>query len=151
MQHIKELAAEYKEDLSVSHDLSSLDAELDHWLIYTSWTISCWWLAKHNFVDFVVCCGKACALHCTSPAANLHWPVTTCSAECSISARRCLKTYLRSTMRQESLSSLALLYIHYTTNTSKDEVITVFVKKDYTPWESFFPTYCSHNTLNVHV
>ena len=40
------------------------------------------------------------------------WPVTTCSCERSISALRRLKTYLRSTMQQERLSSLAILHVH---------------------------------------
>ena len=53
------------------------------------------------------------------------WPVTTCSCERSISALRCLKTYLRSTMHQEWLSSLAILHVHgYNVGPiDKDEVI----------------------------
>ena len=38
-------------------------------------------------------------------------PATSCSAERSFSALRRLKTYLRSTMGQERLASLALLHI----------------------------------------
>ena len=53
------------------------------------------------------------------------WPVTTCSCERSISALRRLKTYLRSTMQQERLLSLAVLHVHgYNVGPiDKDEVI----------------------------
>ena len=40
------------------------------------------------------------------------FPVTSCECERSISILRLLKTYLRSTMGQEGLSGLALMYIH---------------------------------------
>ena len=40
------------------------------------------------------------------------FPVTRCECERSISILRLLKTYLRSTMGQERLCSLALMYIH---------------------------------------
>ncbi len=39
-------------------------------------------------------------------------PVTTCEAERSISCLRRLKTYMRSTMRQDGFSGLALMNIH---------------------------------------
>uniref|UniRef100_H3ATM6 DUF4371 domain-containing protein n=1 Tax=Latimeria chalumnae TaxID=7897 RepID=H3ATM6_LATCH len=40
------------------------------------------------------------------------FPVTSCECECSISALRLLKSYLRSTMGQERVTALAPLYIH---------------------------------------
>ena len=40
------------------------------------------------------------------------FPVTSCECERSISILRLLKTYLRSTMGQERLRGLALMYIH---------------------------------------
>ena len=39
-------------------------------------------------------------------------PVTTCTCERSISALRCSKTYLRSTMNEHRLNGLALLHVH---------------------------------------
>ena len=38
-------------------------------------------------------------------------PATSCSAECSFSSLKRLKTYLRNSMGQERLSNLALLHI----------------------------------------
>ena len=40
-------------------------------------------------------------------------PVTSSECEHSMSVLRCLKTYLRSTMRQERMTGLALMHIKY--------------------------------------
>ena len=55
-------------------------------------------------------------------------PATSCSSERSFSALRRIKTYLRSTMCQERLSSLAILNIErkYTNNLNLDNVIDAF-------------------------
>jgi hypothetical protein len=53
-------------------------------------------------------------------------PVTTASAERSFSTLRRLKTYLRSTMTENRLSSLALLNIHQDIVLSPEEVMDVF-------------------------
>ena len=39
-------------------------------------------------------------------------PATTATCECSFSALRQIKSYLRSTMSQQRLNSLMLLYVH---------------------------------------
>ncbi|KAF0710852.1 52 kDa repressor of the inhibitor of the protein kinase-like [Aphis craccivora] len=53
-------------------------------------------------------------------------PVTTASAERSFSSLRRLKNYLRSTMGQERLNSLAVLNIHKNIPINIDEVINIF-------------------------
>ena len=53
-------------------------------------------------------------------------PVTTSSAERSFSTLRRLKTYLRSTMANERLASLALLHIHKDISVSAEEVVDRF-------------------------
>ena len=58
-----------------------------------------------------------------------HVPVTTSECERTVSVLRRLKTYLRSTMRQDRLSSLALLHINYTMVIDVDEVIDMFARK----------------------
>ena len=40
------------------------------------------------------------------------FPVTSCECERSISTLRLLKTYLRSTMHQDRMNALALMYVH---------------------------------------
>ena len=39
-------------------------------------------------------------------------PVTTASAECSFSALKCIKTYLRNSMTQQRLNHCMLLHVH---------------------------------------
>ncbi|XP_065064865.1 52 kDa repressor of the inhibitor of the protein kinase-like [Rhopilema esculentum] len=56
-------------------------------------------------------------------------PVTTCTCERSISALRRLKTYLRSTMKQERLNALALLHVHRDIRVSIDMIIDQFAQK----------------------
>ena len=59
-------------------------------------------------------------------------PVTLCEAERSFSALRRIKSYLRTTMKQERLNGLALLNIHASTDymPSTAEVRNVFLKKN---------------------
>ena len=58
-------------------------------------------------------------------------PVTSCEAERSFSALRRIKTYLRSTMKQERLSGLALLNVHNSTYIpSTPEIRSEFLKKN---------------------
>ena len=54
------------------------------------------------------------------------WPLTSCEAERSISGIRRLKTYLRSTMKEDRLNGLALLMVHRSMRISIKEVIDVF-------------------------
>ena len=56
-------------------------------------------------------------------------PVTTSECERTVSVLRRLKTYLRSTMRQGRLRSLAILNINYTMVIDDDEVIDMFARK----------------------
>lgn len=58
-------------------------------------------------------------------------PVTSATAERSFSALRLLKTYLRSTMGQERLTSLAMPYIHKNLDVKADEVLDEFAKKNH--------------------
>jgi len=53
-------------------------------------------------------------------------PVTSCECERSASSLRRLHSYLRTSMTQERLSSLALIHIHYDTLVNMDEVVTLF-------------------------
>ena len=54
------------------------------------------------------------------------WPLTSCEAERSISGIRRLKTYLRSTMKEDRLNGLALLMVHRSIRISIKEIIDVF-------------------------
>lgn len=58
-------------------------------------------------------------------------PVTSTSAERSFSALRLLKTYLRSTMGQERLTSLTMPFIHKNLKVEADEVLDEFAKKNH--------------------
>ena len=53
-------------------------------------------------------------------------PVTTAENERTISTLRRIKTYLRSTMKQERFSNLALLYVRRDFNIDLDEVVDKF-------------------------
>ena len=56
-------------------------------------------------------------------------PVTTCICERSISTLRRLKTFMRSTMGQKRLTSLALLNVHREIILDKEKVIDCFALK----------------------
>ena len=56
-------------------------------------------------------------------------PVTTCSCERSISALRRLKSYLRSTMKQDRLNALALLHVHRGIPVSSESIIDEFARR----------------------
>lgn len=56
-------------------------------------------------------------------------PVTSCENERANSALKNLKTFLRSSMGQERLSSLALMHIHYTSPVNLDSVVDMFKLK----------------------
>ena len=53
-------------------------------------------------------------------------PVTTASSERSFSTMRRLKTYLRSTMGEQRLTSLALLSVHLDQPVDKDSVLNEY-------------------------
>ena len=56
-------------------------------------------------------------------------PVTTCSCERSISTLGRLKTFMRSTMGQKRLTSLALLNVHREIRLDREKVIDRFAPK----------------------
>ena len=56
-------------------------------------------------------------------------PVTSCENERANSALKNLKTFLRSTMGQERLSSLALMHVHYNLTVDLDNVVDRFKLK----------------------
>ena len=56
-------------------------------------------------------------------------PVTPCECERTISAMRHLKNYLKCTMGQDRLSSLALMHIHYENEVDIDKVAQRFCLK----------------------
>ena len=55
-------------------------------------------------------------------------PVTSCSCERSISVLRRLKTYLRSTMKEERLNALALLHVHRDIEIDIEAIIGTFAR-----------------------
>lgn len=55
-------------------------------------------------------------------------PVTSCECERSFSTIRRLHTYIRASMGQERLSSLALMTIHYDDEIDVDEVVRLFAQ-----------------------
>ena len=57
----------------------------------------------------------------------LTMPVTSATAERSFSVLRRLKTYVRSTMNNDSLSSLALMHIYRDLSVDLDKVMEKFV------------------------
>ena len=56
------------------------------------------------------------------------FPVTSCECERSISVLRLLKTYLRSTMGQERMTSLALMYIHRDMEVKETDIVSDFAR-----------------------
>jgi hypothetical protein len=55
-------------------------------------------------------------------------PITTCECERCFSCLRRLKTYLRSTMLETRLSTLALMYVHRNIVTLPEDVVNMFIK-----------------------
>jgi len=56
------------------------------------------------------------------------FPVTSCECERSISVLRLLKSYLRSTMGQERLTGLALMFIHRTMYIDVQKIVAQFAR-----------------------
>lgn len=56
-------------------------------------------------------------------------PVSSCTAERSFSALRRLKTFLRSTMSQNRLNDMAILYVHRNENVDIEIVANSFINK----------------------
>lgn len=56
-------------------------------------------------------------------------PVTSCECERSISALRQLKSYMRTTMKEDRLNGLALLHVHNDLEINIERVIDIFAQK----------------------
>ena len=56
-------------------------------------------------------------------------PVTSCECERSASALRRLKTFMRSSMGQERLASLALMHIHYDQQIDISKSVDLFAER----------------------
>ena len=56
-------------------------------------------------------------------------PVTSCECERAVSVLRRLKSYLRSTMSQERLNSLALMTIHRQISIDPEAILNTFARK----------------------
>ena len=56
--------------------------------------------------------------------------MTVCTAERSFSSMKLLKNYLRSIMKEDRLTNLALIYIHKDVEIKVDEVIDSFSAKN---------------------
>ena len=57
------------------------------------------------------------------------FPVTSCECERSVSVLRPLKTYLRTSMSQERMTSLALMYVHRETDIKVTDIVSQFARK----------------------
>ena len=57
-------------------------------------------------------------------------PVTSCECERSFSRLRTIKTYLRSTMSEDRLNGLSLLYIHKDIDIDCDYIISKFALRN---------------------
>ena len=55
-------------------------------------------------------------------------PVTTATPERTFSTLKLLKSYLRTTMGQDRLTGLALLYLHRSVNITVEEIIDAFAR-----------------------
>ena len=122
---VKECAALYSEVLPGSMD--SLELEFEVWQHR--------WMeadnAPRNVADAIDACDAEILPNMRALLqifASL--PVSSCEAERSFSVLKLLKSYLRSRMGEERLSSLALLYIHSDISINIDEVITRFAQKN---------------------
>lgn len=55
-------------------------------------------------------------------------PVTSCECERSASVIRRLNTFMRASMKEERISSLALIHTHYDMEVDLDEAVDIFAK-----------------------
>ena len=123
-QRVKDMAVIYETDLPSS---LSLEAELDLW--ENKWTLRVGDLptSPHSALE-----------HCSSvlfPNISVllrilcTLPVTTSECERTFSSLKRLKTYTRSTMKQERLTGLALMHIHQSMELDLEEILNIFARK----------------------
>ena len=65
-------------------------------------------------------------------------PVTNCKCERSGSVLKRLNTYLRASMGQERLTSLAMIHINYDQKIDEEKVLEIFCKKQHRVMELHF-------------
>jgi hypothetical protein len=124
IEHFSRFLEKYKDDLP---DPDFLECELKMWTIHCTNAMETTPLSlqdllpqidPYTFPNILT----ALKIFCTIP-------VTTCTCERSISTLRRLKTYLRSTMGEKRLRSLALLNVHRVINLDIEEIIERFARK----------------------
>ena len=128
-EHVRKFSKEYNSDLL---DPMNLETELDQWKVYWNCqsnenktqlpdtiteTLKSFHHIKHWFPNIY----KILCLVAVVPASSN-------SCERSISRLRILKTYLRSTMEQDRLSSLALAFIYRQIDLPTDSILDNFAK-----------------------
>ena len=106
--NIKKLSEDYSCDMTPTFiNGQSLNAELDLWSCTVSYLLTPYYnvqdALKGASKDLFPNLHQLLRLVCT-------FPITSCETERSVSALRRLKTYLRSTMGQERMSSIALIH-----------------------------------------
>ena len=129
---MEKLVSVHGEDLPDVESLDALEAEIQQWMTR--------WKSVGGSTDLLPDSPHAC-LRDESIKSGMFpniamvlrliatVPVTTCECERSVSDLRRLKSYLRSTMSQDRLSSLALMHIHYGHKVDADRVVSLFAAK----------------------
>ena len=123
---LDEMVSMYKEDLPSP---ATWEAELHHWRV--SWQSTDMENMPGTAAEALISCNSELypnvyallKIVCTLP-------VTTSTCERSISVIRRLKTYLRATMGQQKMSSLALMHIHYDAQLNFTEIVDKFCRKN---------------------
>ena len=123
-ERVKNVASLYESDLPSP---LTLQAELDLWE-------SKWSLWEGDLPSSP----QSALNHCSNTLfPNIHTllkilctlPITTSECERTFSSLKRLKTYTRSTMRQERLSGLALMHIHQRMKLDMEEILNIFARK----------------------
>lgn len=112
----------YYDDIVEHGDIDSVEREFQNWI--TRWRA----VADTDRPKRILTCMNSLNMDLFPNVlvVFLHFltlPVTTCSAERSFSEMRLLKTWLRSTMGDERLTSLALMHFNYNIEIPFDELI----------------------------
>ena len=129
--HAKAFSEQYADDLP---NVNRLDEELDLWEHYWKGEETARNHIPDDVTDTLTYMHKS-KIHLWYP--NIHTililiatvPSSSCSCERSISRLRLLKTYLRSTMKNERLNGLALLSIHYDMQIDYEKVLDIFARR----------------------
>lgn len=107
---------------------SALDVEIQQWT--KMWSETCLTEKPASIQDGLSKCDSLFFPNIkTILRISAIFPVTSCECERSISTLRLLKTYLRSTMSQDRLTSLALMYIHSDIELNPSDIVSTFSRK----------------------